>query len=601
MPSTVRNLFGKEVLRLAKGEKGVGCFFCPLDKVPGIVKIKGLDRIKRRKVFLWTQSPGRQENIQGLELVGPAGRFLWETASLFGFKRSDFDIQNTCRCRPTDNEDKDRNPTKEELRCCSIYNEQALELNQGEADVHLICGEIAGKQLLKKAYRKDTPVFWYKPWNAYVVLNTHPSYVLRLGGKEAGGAYLTFRDRFRAVRAILDHPGRWGYVKSRDYGPVDDSLGVERLLDTLYAEASAGRRVSVDLEDGVVDGRNVPLMVGFGWGHFTKKGDLGSWEGGARSVILEHPENKKNKSRLPLIKERLAQVIADPKLEKVFQHGSYDEDPIEKYFGVKLGGYVYDTQYAAFLKDSNLRSYSLASMIRYWFPEFADYKTEMVKEWNSNFAEAPLDRLVIYNCADCDIPKRIEDKIGSSISLPLLQTYIQDAFVIDGMESRGPVLDWEEHARLSEEVPKLLEPLTQQLRILAEDSNFNPAAPAQVAKLLFDKLKLPHEGRSTQADTLELLHKQTGHPAPKLVIQWRALNVIKNTFLVGYAKSAERNNGELHTIWHLTGAATGRLRSGKGEEAEREGIVNLQNTHGNKIMQNLMVSDPNWRLALKGK
>src|SRR5579859_2014030 len=297
MPTTYRNLFGQEVappIKITKGHTPPGCNYCPLDKAPGVIKIKGLERIKRRKIFLWTQSPGKQENLKKLELVGPAGKLLWDTLALVGIKRSDCDLQNVVRCWPTDENGKNRDPTKQEIHCCSIYNEQALERNQQEAVVHVIFGEIAGKELLKKAYRKDTPIFWHQPWNAYVLLVSHPSYVLRLGGKEAGGAYLTFRDRMKAIKATVDHPGRWGYVLSRDYAAVDTPEGLECLLDTIYAEVSAGRRVSCDLEDGEVNGRqHTPLMLGFGYGFYQKKGDWESWKGGARSVLLEHPENKK--------------------------------------------------------------------------------------------------------------------------------------------------------------------------------------------------------------------------------------------------------------------------------------------------------------------
>lgn len=610
MSSTITNLFGKQVARpLKKGEKGIGCFFCPLNNQPGIHKIKGLDRIKQRRLFIWLQCPGKQENLKQLEAVGPAGRFLWETLALFGIKREDCDLNNVVRCRPTDKLGNDRTPDKNEIRCCSIYNEQALELNQQTADVHLICGDVAGKALLKKAYRKDTPIFWHAPWNAYVVINSHPSYVLRLGGKEkAGWAYYTFRDRMRGVKAVLETPGRFGYTLNRDYGSIDTPDSAERLLDALYEEASAGRRVSVDLEDGIVDGKKVPLMLGFGWGHwkFEKKNgdesDWHNWEGGARSVLLEHPENKKNFKHLPILKERLAQVIEDINLKKVFQHGSYDQPPIEEYFGVKLAGYDFDSQYGAFLRDSTLRKYSLENLIKHWFLEFGDYKTQLVKEWHGNFAEAPLSKLVPYNCADCEVTKKIEAKVEKYVSLPLLQTYILDAFTLDEMENHGPFLDWPEHARLEKAVPLMLAPIEQQLKILAGDENFNPGTPAQVAHLLFDILGLPElDGRSTQKETLALLFKETGHPACKLVGQCRTLNVIRNTFLPGYAASAKLNRGMLLTIWWLTGAATGRLRSGKSGEAEREGIINMQNTHGNPLLQNMIVSDPNWRLALKGK
>src|SRR5580698_4625173 len=99
----VKNLFGIEVARpLPKGEQGFGCDYCPLNKIPGINKVKGLERIKGKKIFLWFQSPGQKENIQKLELVGPSGQLVWDTAELFGIGRKDVDLQNVLRCRPTD-------------------------------------------------------------------------------------------------------------------------------------------------------------------------------------------------------------------------------------------------------------------------------------------------------------------------------------------------------------------------------------------------------------------------------------------------------------------------------------------------------------------
>jgi hypothetical protein len=40
------------------------------------------------------------------------------------------------------------------------------------------------------------------------------------------------------------------------------------------------------------------------------------------------------------------------------------------------------------------------------------------------------------------------------------------------------------------------------------------------------------------------------------------------------------------------------LRSGKGDKAEAEGVINFQNLHGNPLLKNLLVSDLDWRIAL---
>jgi DNA polymerase I-like protein with 3'-5' exonuclease and polymerase domains len=149
-------------------------------------------------------------------------------------------------------------------------------------------------------------------------------------------------------------------------------------------------------------------------------------------------------------------------------------------------------------------------------------------------------------------------------------------------------------------VPEMIEKLDRQLQQISGDPNFNCNAPEQVAKLIYDVLQLPQgdEGRSTQKDVLRLLQAETQNNTLDIVLKRRSLGVIKSTFLKGYETGARLYDGELRTIWWLTGAITGRLRSGKGDRAEAEGITNFQNLHGNILLQNLLIADEDWRQAL---
>jgi uracil-DNA glycosylase family 4 len=631
----LRNVFGEEVSvgRKRKGPGGprksgkksveLGCEHCTLNGVPGLNKVINLDRIIGRRAMLWAQSPGRNENAQGKELIGKAGEFLWRELSDFGIPRSIFDIQNCLRCRPLAEDGKEYEPQakefKQALRCCSIYNHEAIERNRSKAQVHLILGKVAGVQLLGKAYNKAKPAIWHEPWNAYVVLADHPSALLRRGGRGAGWAYFAFRDRLKGLKAILDHPGRWGYVKSLDSGAVTTPKEAEELKQTLLAEAAAGRRISVDIEDGTVDGKPVILMIGFGWGQWgdTTSGGKGpdesgfnwrrwkNWRGKARSVILHHPEASQDPRRLNPLLKMLKEVLEDPNIRKVLQHGSYDVKRLRNLLNIRIRGYNFDTQYGTYLKYSHLRSYSLDSQAGYFYPEYGDYKL-MVEPWKDNFAKAPLEVLVPYNCADCHLTKQIETRT-TKISLPLLKVYIDTAFILEDMETRGPLLDREAHAKVTKIVDEHLEALLLRLRQVAGDPEFNPNTPAQVAKLIYDKLKLPmvelkgKKTRSTSKDVMELLTLRTKSPVPQMITDYRGLAKVKGTYLVGYERSANLHEGMLHTHWFLTGAVTGRLRSG-GEKkgGAGDGSVNLQNLHGNPILKNMLVSDLRWRLALGG-
>src|SRR6266704_1325968 len=81
-----------------KKDQNRGCNFCPADKVEGLHKVKNLDKLEGKKIMVWAQNPGEEENRKRKELIGPAGKFLWEHAASVGVYREDCDIQNVVRC-----------------------------------------------------------------------------------------------------------------------------------------------------------------------------------------------------------------------------------------------------------------------------------------------------------------------------------------------------------------------------------------------------------------------------------------------------------------------------------------------------------------------
>jgi len=587
-----KNLFGDTVD--VQGNQ-LGCKVCLRNTAPGINKVKGLIRIKGRKALLWSMCPGNRENEKQLELVGPAGSILWKALKPFGLTRDSFDVQNVVRCRPKENQ-----PTKRELCCCSMYNEEALKRNNGNAVVHLILGDVAGQQLLGKHFKKDQPVFWHDPWNAYVVLNQHPSYILRQGGTEAKNLYKDWSSRFRAVQAILDHPGRYGYAGSSNYALVQTKAEMDDLEDRLHHEAKAGRRISVDLEWGEIDGKQVVLVAGFGWGHYASN-NWNSWRGGARSVVLDHPQAKASSA----LKRRVVSVMEDSTIRKVLHHGCSDVDIARRLLGAKLGsnlhGYDFDTNTGTYLRYSWMRAFGLETLAYKFLPEFADYK-DCVAPWNGNFAEAPLDLLMLRNCGDCDVTKRLETLIADEVPYELMQIYIHCGFTLSTMEQRGPILDWKTHEKIQKVIPQKLAKLTTQLQQVAEDPEFDPGN--KIGWLLYDKLKLPapeaneHGNLTTDAAYLEQLVAQTSSPVPQMVLDYRKLRTMESNFMATYARSAKMHGGELRTIWWLTGAVTGRLRSGASGTGEK-GLVNLQNIHSSPLLRNMLVSDKNWRKALE--
>jgi uracil-DNA glycosylase family 4 len=194
----------------------LGCECCHLNKVPGIVKIMGA--VEGKDIFVWAQSPGRDENEKKQELVGRSGQFLWAELKRIGVTRERCDIQNVVRCFPADWVErvgrppklKMRDPTNEEIRCCSLHTSRAIE--KQKAKLHLVFGKKAQEELLGAEYEKDNKSFWSEKLNGNVVCLAHPSYFIYRGyggdkSREPNAQLLEFRELLNeGLRRLLDSP-----------------------------------------------------------------------------------------------------------------------------------------------------------------------------------------------------------------------------------------------------------------------------------------------------------------------------------------------------------------------------------------------------------
>ena len=576
----------------------VGCERCPLDGLP---KIKGLDDIKGRKIFIWAQAPGAREEAHGKNQVGPAGKLLWSELERVGISPKDCDTQNVVRCRPT-KDGRDRTPTDTELQCCSIFTTQALK--KSRACVYLVLGDVAARKLLGNEYRKDRITFWSKRLNAHVVQTYHPSHLLR------GTSIERKRDFRRALKAvsILQHcEGEFGILKYHDYKEIKDAKSLKRYLTKI---AATGQRIAVDIEDsrGMAARRDRLLCIAF-----CHKPGI------ARVIFIDHPDRKisgkEYKARLKVLRE----FMEDGKVEKVLHHGNHDVDGLRELANINTVGYTYDTEYAAYLDDPNRRKYGLNNLSNNLVPEFGGYKALPLRytKWRAvattttlgtnraqtipDYSTVPADKLSLYNCADVDLSKRVEILTRENISLPLLQVFIHCGFMIDRMEDNGPHFDFDFYDQIKEHLPAMIRRLRAKIRVKIDRPSFNPGSQKQVAWLVYDRLHVPlhvdnkkkKKTRDTGSKVLEQL--KVKHPVLADILDYRRLTKLHGTYLMGYHASAQRYGGNVKTRWWLTGTITSRLRSGGGEND----LVNLQNIANDPIAQNLMISDRRWRSIQK--
>jgi len=148
------------------------------------------------------------------------------------------------------------------------------------------------------------------------------------------------------------------------------------------------------------------------------------------------------------------------------------------------------------------------------------------------------------------------DYLFHEIELPL-------AGVLADMESEGVAIDVPYLKEMQDELGAQLAALESEVEQVA-GQKFNLNAPQQLAKVLFEDLRLPvgrrtKTGYSTDADTLEALREK--HPIVGLILDHRQLSKLKSTYVDALPQLVDPLSGRVHTSFGQASTATGRLAS----------------------------------------
>jgi DNA polymerase-1 len=135
--------------------------------------------------------------------------------------------------------------------------------------------------------------------------------------------------------------------------------------------------------------------------------------------------------------------------------------------------------------------------------------------------------------------------------------------VLARMEANGVSLDTALLRKMSNEMTETVDLLTDQIYALAE-APFNIDSPKQLAEILFDRLGLTSlkkgkTQRSTDAGVLEQL--KNDHEIVPLLLEYRQLVKLKNTYTDKLGKLINPRTERVHASFNQTVTATGRLSS----------------------------------------
>lgn len=353
---------------------------------------------------------------------------------------------------------------------------------------------------------------------------------------ERAAAYALFKELEFSALASEFAPA--AAVVSSEVGSVSSRAE----LDDLIAAARAQERLGLAVAVAEREGRS-PETLGLA---------LAVTEGRAVYLPLSGEGTPLAGSQ---VVEALAPLVSDSQIAKLCFSSKRDTRELAR-LGLPLRGVTFDAVLAAYLIEPGRRQYRPEEIAQTFLGERLDPAVVA-----SPSRAAAIEAGLALRLAP-QVLARLEQEgltaIYRDLELPL-------AGLLAEMENVGVALDAEHLARMSVELEQRLDVLTGEIHALAGGA-FNINSPAQLRDVLFGKLGLS-SGRKTAktraASTAEeVLEELAGaHELPRKILEYRALQKLKSTYVDALPRLVRRETGRIHATFHQTIAATGRLSS----------------------------------------
>ena len=266
----------------------------------------------------------------------------------------------------------------------------------------------------------------------------------------------------------------------------------------------------------------------------------------------------------------LRALFADATVRKVAHHAKYDCLVLRR-AGVAVAGLDFDTMLASYVLDPSRRSHAIDTLAVELLGVAMTGYDELCGKGKQEipFDEVPIVGARDYACADADVAWRLRAVLEPKLDAHALGALLRDielplVHVLAEMEWTGITIDVPWFHSLKARFEAARREVETQIHAEAGET-FNIASNPQLRTILFEKLGLPVKkktatGPSTDASVLQELADE-GHVLPALLMEYRELAKLENTYLDTLPGLVNPRTGRLHTSFNQTVASTGRLSS----------------------------------------
>lgn len=282
------------------------------------------------------------------------------------------------------------------------------------------------------------------------------------------------------------------------------------------------------------------------------------------------PENEEERQK---ILEVLMPVFQEEKL-KIAHNIKYDLNVL-RHHGVEVKGAFFDTMVAHYLIDPENNRRSMDVLAEQYLQYTPKPISELIGKKGKNqksMREVPVDEASRYACEDADVTYQLYELFEKQLKETQTDTIFYDlemplVEVLSVMECEGIRLDKSKLGDLSESLAGEIEEIEKKVYEVAGEK-FNIGSPKQVGEILFDKLQISDKPKKTKsgqyATNEEALNAVKGnHEIVRLILEYRELLKLKNTYVDPLPELINSKTGRIHTNFNQVRAATGRLSSDK--------------------------------------
>lgn len=330
-------------------------------------------------------------------------------------------------------------------------------------------------------------------------------------------------------------------------------------LDDLCRKLKSVPRFAFDTETTSLDAMRAAL-VGLSF----------SWQNGEAAYIPVGHAGLDAVNQLPLedVLKTLRPIFADKNIKKIGQNCKYDMGVLAKY-NVEVSPVECDTMIASYVLNP-AGPHNLDDLAQ----QFLDHTTIKYKELTGtgkkeiNFSDVEIEKACTYSSEDADVTFRLYDVfmpqiIGSQFEALFFKMEMPLMHVLLKMEIAGVKIDAALLGRLGRGFDGDIKKLEAEIYKDA-GGEFNINSPKQLGAVLFEKLKIPggrrtKTGYSTDAEALNNLAAH--YKIAELILEYRTLAKLKNTYIDALPQLVNPRTGRIHTDYNQTVAETGRLSS----------------------------------------